>query len=97
MERERPWLADALLLLPDTDTVIELLEKLLFLLPPPKEEEAAALDGKGMKSLVMKLPAPSIEIEGVLLCRQGKLLVVVALVGGGGGSESSVMSRSDSS
>jgi len=91
MERERPWLADALLLLPDTDTVIELLEKLLFL-PPP---EAAALDGEGIKSLMMKLPAPSIEIEGVLLCRQGKLLVVVALVGGG--SESSVMSRSDSS
>jgi len=83
-----------------TDTVIELLEKLLFLPPPPKEEEAAALDGEGMKSLVMKLPAPSIEIEGVLLCRQGKLLVGVALGGGGGGgggSDSSVMSRSDSS
>jgi len=77
-------------------------EKLLFL-PPPREEEAAALDGEGMKNLMMKLPGPSIEIEGVLLCRQGKLLVVdLALVGGGGGgggggSASSVMSRSDSS
>jgi hypothetical protein len=66
MERERPWLADALLFILDTDTVIELLEKLLFL-PPPEEAEAAALDGEGMKSLMMKLPAPSMEIEGVLL------------------------------